>query len=125
MKTILLIEDTLSILENLCEYLELEGYRIFVSSTGKDGLELAIRVNPDLIICDILMTDMDGTEVFQKLSCNAQTAGIPFIFSTSLSENSEKEDALKLGAKAYLIKPFQMETLMEAIDVTLNSRQHV
>jgi CRP/FNR family cyclic AMP-dependent transcriptional regulator len=120
MKTILLIEDTPSILENLTEYLELEGYRILGACDGKTGVEMAVILKPDLIICDMLMRDMDGKEVLCKLMASPQTASIPFIFSTSMSEKGNEKEALELGADVYLVKPFQTELLMESIITCLN-----
>ena len=111
-KTILLIEDTSDILENLTEYLELEGYHILAANNGKKGIEMAVEFLPDLIICDALMPGMDGHEVLHILLATAKTEGIPFIFSTSMSEKIDREEALKMGADDYLVKPFELETML-------------
>ena len=112
-KTILLIEDNSDILENLTEYLEMEGYKIIIANNGKRGIELASEFLPDLIICDVLMPGMDGHEVLHLLLGTAKTFQIPFIFSTSNSERVDRESALSLGADDYIIKPFVLETLLE------------
>lgn len=112
MKTILLIEDNIDFLENLTEYLEMEGYRVLISDNGKRGLELAQEFIPDLIICDVLMHKMDGHEVFRSLLETANTYEIPFIFSTSKSESIDKEQTLKRGADDYIVKPYHLETLL-------------
>jgi DNA-binding response OmpR family regulator len=111
-KTILLIEDNEDILENFSEYLEMEGYKILVANNGKLGIELSREFIPDLIICDVLMREMDGYEVLRILLGKAKTSKIPFIFSTSNSEKVDRAEALKLGADDYLIKPYEMETLL-------------
>ena len=80
MKTILVIEDTKEILENLTEYLEIEGYKIFPANNGKRGVELARKFIPDLIICDILMPGMDGYEVLHLILDTSETSEIPFYF---------------------------------------------
>ena len=109
--TILLIEDNPDILDNLTEFLELEGYKILSATNGKRGLELAAEFIPDLIICDVLMYEMDGYEVLRLLLNTTKTHDIPFIFSTSMSENVDRTEALKLGATDYIVKPFELNTL--------------
>jgi CheY-like chemotaxis protein len=113
MKTILLIEDNNNILENLTEYFELEGYRILIANNGERGVELARELIPDLIICDVLMPQMDGHEVLQLILETARTYEIPFIFSTSMSEKIDKTEALIAGADDYIIKPYDLEILLE------------
>lgn len=113
MKTILLIEDNKDILENMTEYLELEGYNVLVSDNGKRRIELAKEFIPDLIICDVLMPRMNGYEVLQLLYATTMLHGIPFIFSTSNSEKVDRAEALKLGADDYIIKPFELETMLK------------
>ncbi len=113
METILLIEDNMDILENLTEYLEMEGYTILSANNGKKGVELAMEFIPDLIICDALMYEMDGHEVLRLLLNSTKTVRIPFIFSTSMSEKVDRSEALKLGADDYIIKPFELEALLD------------
>ncbi len=112
MKTILLIEDNQDILENLTEYFELEGYKILFANNGKEGVEIARELIPDLIICDVLMSEMDGHEVLRLLLDTSKTYEVPFIFSTSNSEKVDREKALALGADDYIIKPFELEALL-------------
>jgi CheY-like chemotaxis protein len=113
MKTILLIEDNTDILENLTEYFELEGYNIISANNGKKGVELAIEHVPDLIICDVLMAQVDGHQVLDLLIHTAKTFEVPFIFSTSMSEKVNRAEALALGADEYIIKPFEPNALLE------------
>jgi len=112
MNLILLIEDNKDILENLIEYLELEGYKILFANNGKEGVEVAKKFVPDLIICDVIMSEMDGHEVLRLLLNTPITSMIPFIFSTSNSEKVEKAEALALGADDYIVKPFELEELL-------------
>ena len=121
MKTILLIEDNNNILDNLTEFMEMEGYKILSANNGGRGIELAKEFIPDLIICDALMPEMDGHEVLHLLLDTAQTAEIPFIFSTSMSEKIDRAEALKLGADDYIVKPFEPEVLSKMAKVWLNS----
>jgi CheY-like chemotaxis protein len=121
MATILLIEDNLPILENLTEYFELEGYKILFADNGKRGIELAREHIPDLIICDTKMPLMDGYEVLLLILDFTRTYEIPFIFSTSNSEKVDKSKALELGADDYIIKPFEMETLLKMVKKWIGS----
>ena len=128
MKKILLIEDTNDILENLTEYLQMEGFEILVANNGKTGVELAREFIPDLIICDVLMRDMDGHEVLHLLLETDSTNQIPFIFSTSMSEKHDRMESLKLGADDYIVKPFEPETLLKMARTWIKSgskRSHI
>ena len=121
METILLIEDDKGILENIIEYFEMEGYKIFFSNNGRKGVELARELLPDLIICDVLMRDMDGYEVLRLLLNSNITYKIPFIFSTSMSEKVNRSEALSLGADDYIIKPFELEHLLSIAKTWIKS----
>jgi DNA-binding response OmpR family regulator len=116
MKTILVIEDNRNILENLKEYFEMEGFHVLTAPNGKLGIELAKRNKPHLILCDVLMPEMDGHEVLCHLLRSRETYNIPFIFSTSISEKVERAEALKLGADDYIGKPFELETLLNLVN---------
>lgn len=113
MATILLIEDNIPILENLTEYFVMEGYKILIADNGKKGIELAREHIPDLIICDTKMPEMDGYEVLHLILDLAKTYEIPFIFSTSNAEKVDRTKALELGADDYIIKPFDLATLLK------------
>lgn len=121
MKTILLIEDNKEILENLTEYLELEGFKILFADNGKRGVELAREFIPDLIVCDVKMPEMDGHEVLHQLLDAAKTHDIPFIFSTSMSEKIDRTESLNLGADDYIIKPFAPEVLLKIANSLIKS----
>jgi DNA-binding response OmpR family regulator len=121
MKTILLIDDNADLLDNLSEYLGMEGYKTIITNTGKKGIESAQKFIPDLIICDVLMPEMNGLDVFRLLLNTNYFPVIPFIFSTSVAEKFNKKEALDLGADGYIIKPFELETLLETIKECIRS----
>lgn len=121
MKTLLIIEDTEELLENLKEYFEMEGFKVVGARSGKIGVELAEELTPDLIICDVLMPELDGFQVLDKILHMAKTYKIPFIFSTSLSEKVNKEQALRLGADDYIIKPFELDSLLKLVNAWIKS----
>ena len=79
MKKIIVIEDNNEVRENIAEILELSGYKVFSAENGKEGVELALREIPDLIVCDIMMPVLDGYGVLHLLSRHTETYGIPFI----------------------------------------------
>ena len=115
MKTILLIEDNLEIRENTSELLELEGYTVISTVNGKAGYQKALELKPDLILCDIMMPEMNGYEVFEELRSNPDTSHIPFIFITASAEKSEVQKGLNMGAAGYVSKPFTEGELLDAI----------
>jgi CheY-like chemotaxis protein len=112
MNTILIIEDNLELLENLVEYFGLEGYKTLTANNGKVGVEVAKKSISDLIICDILMKEMNGHDVLRLLLESSITNDIPFIFSTCYAEREYRRTSLDLGADDYIIKPFELEKLL-------------
>ena len=119
MKKILVIEDNQDVRENTADILELEGYEVTTAENGKIGVELAIQLLPDVIICDIMMPELDGYEVLQELNKKAQTSSIPFIFLTAKTEKTDLRKGMNLGADDYLTKPFTEKELLEAIESRL------
>jgi DNA-binding response OmpR family regulator len=116
MKIILLIEDNKDVRENTADILELENYEVITAENGKIGVEKAIKYNPDIIICDIMMPVLDGYGVFESLSNLPKTASIPFIFLTAKSEKIDVRKGMNLGADDYLTKPFEEDELLDAIE---------
>lgn len=119
MKKILLIEDNSEVRENTSEILSLAHYHVVTAPNGKAGVELAQKENPDLIICDIMMPELDGYGVLHILSKNPATARIPFIFLTAKTEKSDIRKGMTLGADDYLTKPFDDTDLLNAIETRL------
>ena len=119
MKKILLIEDNLEVRENTEEILSLANYEVLTATNGKIGVELAQHEKPDLIICDIMMPELDGYGVLHILSKKEETARIPFIFLTAKAEKSDIRKGMSLGADDYLTKPFDDTDLLNAIEVRL------
>lgn len=115
MKKILLIEDDRVMRENTAEMLELADYNVVTAENGKYGLELARSEKPDLIVCDVMMPELDGYGVLYLLSKDAHTASIPFIFLTAKAERSDVRHGMDLGADDYLTKPFEEQELLNAV----------
>jgi len=116
MKKILLIEDNPEVRENTEEILTLANYDVISAPNGKIGVELAQREKPDLIICDIMMPELDGYGVLHILNKKPDTAGIPFIFLTAKTEKTDIRKGMNLGADDYLTKPFDDTDLLNAIE---------
>lgn len=114
-KTILLIEDDTVLRENTAELLELEGYRTITAPNGKRGIGEALREVPDLIICDIMMPEIDGYGVLEALSDHHKTQHIPFIFLSAKTEHKEVRLGMDMGADDYLTKPCEEEDLLSAV----------
>lgn len=123
MKKILIIEDDENIRENTTEILELENYKVISAKNGKLGIEMARKDHPDLILCDIMMPEIDGYDVLHALSNTKKTGSIPFIFLTSKSDKSDIRKGMSLGADDYLTKPFDDVQLLEAIKCRLNKNE--
>lgn len=118
-KRILIIEDNPDIRENTSEILEFSGYDTLMAADGKEGVALAMSHHPDLILCDIMMPELDGFGVLYLLSNNARTADIPFIFITAKSERSDVRKGMDLGADDYLTKPFDDIELLKTVEARL------
>lgn len=125
MKKILLIEDNQGMRENTAEILELSNYKVFTAENGKEGVRLAMSENPDLIICDIMMPELDGYGVLHALSKSEATAGIPFIFLTAKAEKSDQRKGMEMGADDYLTKPFDDMELLNAVEVRLKKSEQL
>ncbi len=123
MKKILIIEDDKVMRENTAEILGLARYEVITADNGKKGAQTAIDTHPDLIVCDIMMPELDGYGVLHILSKNPETASIPFIFLTAKAEKSEFRKGMDLGADDYLTKPFEETELLNAIEIRLKKNE--
>jgi CheY-like chemotaxis protein len=123
MKHILIIENDPTILSNTAELLELEGYYTSTATNGRQGLEKINRSMPDLILCDLLMPEMDGFTLLKQLGEHPDLKRIPFIFFSAKSDKFDVSQGLKAGADDYLTKPFELETLLESIEKCLAKKK--
>ena len=114
--TILVIEDEPQVRHNIQQILELSDYQVLGAENGRVGLQLAKTALPDLIICDVMMPEMDGYQVVAALRENNATTTIPFIFLTAKVERTDLRQGMELGADDYLTKPFTAEELLKAVE---------
>lgn len=119
MRTLLIIDDHNEIRENIAEILSLAGYKTITAANGKRGVEAALKEKPDLIICDIMMPELDGYGVLHLLKKNPETENIPFIFLTAKTEKTDFRKGMGMGADDYITKPFDDIELLNAIETRL------
>ena len=125
MTKILIIEDEPAMRANLADVLELEGFQPVTAANGREGVAVARCERPDLILCDVLMPELDGHGVLAALRNEPQTARIPFVFLTAKGERGDVRAGMDLGADDYLIKPVPLDELLGAIRARLErARKH-
>ena len=125
MKKILIIEDNDEVRENLEEILDLYGYETTTAENGMIGVEKAITNPPDLILCDIMMPELDGFGTLNILSKKPATADIPFVFLTAKSEKEDFRRGMNLGADDYVTKPFYKDELLQVIETRLKKSERL
>lgn len=119
MVKILVIEDDLEIRTNLLELLTLEGYSVVSAEDGMTGLLGALEQKPDLILCDVMMPELNGYDVLEAVRQEPEIATVPFIFLTALADKADIRQGMNLGADDYLTKPFTRTEVLEAINIRL------
>ena len=119
MRKLLVIDDHDDIRENIAEILTLAGYEVFTAPNGKRGVETALKENPELVICDIMMPELDGYGVLHLLRKNESTLETPFIFLTAKTERADFRKGMEMGADDYITKPFDDIELLNAIEIRL------
>lgn len=125
MKTVLVIEDEAQTRNIFLKCLEFEGFQAFGASNGMIGLKLAQNHHPDLVVCDIMMPDMDGYSVLSSLRCSQKTASIPLIFLTAKVTMSDLRRGMEMGADDYLTKPCTVEQFLAAIHIRLQRQEEL
>ncbi len=122
MAKILVIEDDELVRENILELLDAEDFVAVGAENGSAGVLLAQAENPDLIICDVMMPELDGFGVLQELRSHEATATIPFIFLTAKADQIDRRQGRELGADDYLTKPFTRAEILKAITTRLEKK---
>lgn len=125
MKKILFIDDNAELRDLTIDALRLEGFDAFGAENGQLGIDLAKSTTPDLILCDIMMPDMDGYEVYRQLKADLRTSLIPFVFLSALAGRSNIRKGMNLGADDYLSKPVALDELLGTIHARLGKTEHL
>lgn len=118
MTTILIIEDEIKLRQTISELFSISGYLVFQADNGLDGLKKVDEMHPDLIICDIMMPNLDGYGFIEQLK-KTNYANTPVIFLTAKTELTAQQRGFSLGAKAYITKPFTFNELKHAVETNL------
>jgi len=114
-KTILIVDDELSILVPLQFLMEKEGYVSKLAQSGKEAIEKIAQVQPDLILLDIMLPDLDGYEIYQMIRERTEWESIRVIFLTAKNRDADMAKGIAMGADAYITKPFSNTQLVEKI----------
>ena len=122
-KKILIIEDDMIVRENTAEILQLANYEVLTAENGRIGLEKAKVFSPDLMICDILMPELDGYGVMQIAMRNRELQKIPIIFMSAKTKHEDIRKGMDLGASDYITKPFEESELLSAVASRLKRRE--
>jgi DNA-binding NarL/FixJ family response regulator len=123
MKKILVIEDEPDMRRNICALLRYNDYEPIEAGNGRQGVELAHRDKPDLILCDVMMPELDGHGVLRILQQDNDLALVPFIFLTAKADKNDLRDGMNLGADDYLTKPVANADLVRAVEARLRRYQ--
>lgn len=123
MEKILVIEDEINIAKNIKQILDLSDFYTITAEDGEEGVQLAKEEIPDLILCDVMMPNLDGYGVITELRKDAKTESIPFIFLTAKSDRPDFRKGMTLGADDYLTKPFTPDELLTAVTTRLAKHQ--
>ena len=116
---ILIIDDEDTIRNNIKEFLIFKGFNVISAKDGVEGIQKAIKFQPNLIVCDVMMPNIDGHEVYTTLQDISSTAGIPFIFLTAKVQTADIRNGMQLGADDYITKPFSFKDLLLSINIRL------
>lgn len=114
-RLVLIIEDDESLIESLQDMLKWNYFDVLTATNGLDGIQLAIKYKPDCVLVDLMLSQLDGFEVIITLQSNPATLHIPLIVLSGFSDKETIDRAISDGASAYLIKPFNVDTLIDAI----------
>lgn len=118
-KRILIIDDDARLRQHFAEILRLDGHGVIEARDGREGVDLARREAPDLVLCDITMPGMNGHRVLENLRAEPRTAALPFIFLTGWNEQEDVRTGMNLGADDYLTKPVTPDDLLAAVRARL------
>ena len=118
-KRLLLIDDDPNLILLVKDYLEFRGYEVITAENGREALEVLDRGIPDMIICDIMMPEMDGYAFVEQVRREERTSWIPILFLSAKGQSGDKIKGLNIGADVYMVKPFEPEELVAQVEASL------
>ncbi len=119
-KSLLLVDDDPNLILLVKDYLIYRGYDVRTADNGREALEILEKQIPDLIICDVMMPEMDGYALVEKVRQDPRTNWIPFMFLSAKGQSQDKIKGLNAGAYVYMVKPFEPEELVAQVESLLN-----
>lgn len=124
-KTLLLVDDDPNLVLLVQDYLELKGYRVLTASQGKEGLQVLEQEIPDLIICDVMMPEMDGYNFVRHVRENKKISWLPVLFLSAKGQTEDRVFGLNTGADVYMVKPFEPDELIAQIEASLKQSERI
>lgn len=118
-KRLLLIDDDPNLILLVKDYLEFRGYEVITAENGQDALEVLDKDVPDMIICDVMMPEMDGYAFVERVRQNPHTSWIPVLFLSAKGQSQDRVKGLNTGADVYMVKPFEPEELVAQVESSL------
>ncbi len=118
-KRLLLIDDDPNLILLVRDYLEFRGYEVLTADNGKEALHLLSKDLPDMIVCDIMMPEMDGYALIENVRQDPRTSWIPVLFLSARGQSQDRIKGLNLGADVYMVKPFEPEELVAQVESSL------
>lgn len=119
LKKLLLIDDDPNLILLVQDYLEFRGYAVITAENGREALEILKDEVPDMIICDVMMPEMDGYSFVKNVRENSSTEWIPVLFLSAKGQSQDRVKGLNTGADVYMVKPFEPEELVAQVESTL------
>jgi CheY-like chemotaxis protein len=123
MKRILVIEDNDAMREEIVAMLGFEGFEVMDAEDGRVGLQVLEQQKPDLILCDIMMPNLDGYGTLEAVRGHPETSSVPFVFLTAKASDADRARGVALGASAYMVKPFNARVILDTINGLLGDEQ--
>lgn len=111
-RRLLLIDDDPNLILLVKDYLEFRGYEVITAENGREALEVLEQETPDMIICDVMMPEMDGYSLVRHVREDSRTSWIPILFLSAKGQSQDRVKGLNTGADVYMVKPFEPEELV-------------
>ncbi|GAB4217087.1 MAG: response regulator transcription factor [Synechococcales cyanobacterium] len=124
-KRLLLVDDDPNLVLLVKDYLEFRGYEVLPASNGREALDVMGSFSPDLIICDVMMPEMDGYTFVENIRSNPTTDWIPVIFLSARGQTADRVRGLTTGADVYMVKPFEPEELVAQVESSLKHTERL
>ncbi|MDJ0844133.1 response regulator transcription factor [Crocosphaera sp.] len=118
-KHLLLVDDDPNLVLLVKDYLEFQGYEVTTAENGKEALDVLTKAIPDMIICDVMMPEMDGYALIEKVRQDARTSWVPVMFLSAKGQSQDRVKGLNTGADVYMVKPFEPEELVAQVESSL------